>query len=338
MSQGTAIRAFPSSRYHAQTYLQILPLGDFACAVSRGFSPSGIASSAKRFPGHGDAYADSHLALPRILKSLDELRREELVPFRLIIAEDVHTTMTGQMALPKTTHPDIPRSLPRDITTNLPRSGLWSTEGVIVTDCLEMNAVAETYGVEDGAPMSLNAGVDVTMVCHAPAKPKGALEPVRAAMISGRMTLDSLRESYDRITLLKSKFAGSWPDVLSPVFDPGIKAQLRSGNATVSATAYLASTTQVSDLTGVFNAGSERGCYNPHSRGRPLVAPWSSIEQRMGKSETRPPLLTPPSLPPELKTCITSFKKGPAIAEEPGKHLSVARYIVFAIRNADRGA
>ena len=117
---------------------------EFACAVSRGFSASGIASSAKRFPGQGDAYAILTLHCPALSSLLTtELRREELVPFRLTIAEDVHTTITCQIALPKTTHSDIPCSLSRDITTNLPRSGLWS-KGVIVTDRLKMNAVAET--------------------------------------------------------------------------------------------------------------------------------------------------------------------------------------------------
>ena len=79
-------------------------VGEFACAVSRGISASGIASSAKHFAGHGDAHTDPHLALPRITEFLDEPHREELVPFRPLIAEDVYTIMTGhKMALPKTT-------------------------------------------------------------------------------------------------------------------------------------------------------------------------------------------------------------------------------------------
>jgi beta-N-acetylhexosaminidase len=86
-----------------------------------------------------------------------------------------------------------------------------------------MDAVAGTYGVENGALMALNAGADIAMICHTPAKQKGAVELVQAAVISGKLTLDSLRESNNRIADLKSKFAGSWSDVLNPVFDSGRK-------------------------------------------------------------------------------------------------------------------
>lgn len=109
-------------------------VGKFVCAVSRGLVASGIAPSAKHFPGHGDTHVDSHLGLPRILKSLDELRQVELVPFRSLIAEDIATIMTGHMALPKITGSDIPCSLSRDITTLL-RDDL-GFKGVVVTDCL----------------------------------------------------------------------------------------------------------------------------------------------------------------------------------------------------------
>ena len=87
-----------------------------------------------------------------------------------------------------------------------------------------MNAVAETHGVEDGALMSLNAGASTAMVCHTPAKPKGAVGLVRAVVTNGRLSLDSLRESHDHITGLKSEFAaGSWLDLLHRVFGSGVR-------------------------------------------------------------------------------------------------------------------
>jgi len=114
-----------------------------------------------------------------------------------------------------------------------------------------MDAVAESYGVENGALVALNAGADIVMICHTPAKQKGAVELVRKAVKSGKLALDSLRESRQRIARLKSKFVGSWSDVLDPVFDPEKKIQLKSVNADLSAAAYSASTALVVDPTRV---------------------------------------------------------------------------------------
>lgn len=320
-------------------------VGEFACAVSRGLTASGIAPSAKHFPGHGDTHVDSHLALPRILKSLDELRREELLPFRSLIAGDVATIMTGHMALPKITGSDIPCSLSRDITTNLLRSDL-GFKGVIVTDCLEMDAVAETYGVENSALMALQAGADIIMVCHTPAKQKGAIELVRAAVMNRELTLDSLRESHNRITRLKSKFAGSWSEALNPVFDSGKKDQLKSGNAVLSASAYSASTTLVSDPTGVL----------PVSRGDALVlfTPENeSLNRAVDDSEdalrTEGGKIRNNAAPSDISFGSSIYARTQNIyhavyakdftaTEELSNHLSVARCIVFATRNADRSA
>lgn len=107
---------------------------------------------------------DSHLALPRILKTKAELREMELIPFQGLIDAKIPTIMTGHMALPLVTGDDTPSSLSRSITTDLIRDEM-GFKGVIVTDCLEMEAVAQLYGGSEGAAvMSLQAGADIAMI------------------------------------------------------------------------------------------------------------------------------------------------------------------------------
>ena len=322
-------------------------VGEFACAASRGLTASGIAPTAKHFPGHGDTHVDSHLGLPRILKSLAELRQEELVPFRSLIAGGVATIMTGHMALPKITGSDTPCSLSKDITTTLLRDELGFT-GVVVTDCLEMDAVAESCGVENGALAALDAGADIVMICHTPAKQKGAVELVQAAVASGKLTLDSLRESRRRIAHLKSNFAGNWADVLNPTFDPGRKTQLKTENTALSVSAYSGSTALVADPTSILPVleGDAVILFTPESESlnRAVDDAEAVSQTNDGDSEIRNTAapsdvsfgLFVSARTQDMRHIV--YTKDFTVTEELGKYLSVAKYIVFAIRNADRSA
>ncbi|KAH7924446.1 glycoside hydrolase family 3 protein [Leucogyrophana mollusca] len=213
----------------------------YAKAVSNGLTAGGVAPSAKHFPGHGDTHVDSHLALPVIQKSKEQILKTELVPFQGLVEAKIATIMTGHMALPLVTGDDTPCSLSRTITTDLLR-GEMGFDGVIVTDCLEMDAVAEKYGCPKGGVMSLQAGADVVMICHTMDRQSGAVEETYKAAESGALSLDDLRRSGKRIALLKDTFAGTWDDVLHSDFDEGTLAKLTITNAKLSADSYAAST------------------------------------------------------------------------------------------------
>ena len=306
-------------------------MGEFACAVNRGLTTAGIASCSKHFPGHGDTHIDSHIGLPRILKSLDELRQVELVPFKSLIAADAATIMTGHMAMPNVSGSDIPCSLSRVIIDGLLRGEL-GFKGVVVTDCLEMNAVAQSYGVERSALMALNAGADIVMACHTPAKQKGAVEFVRAAVISGELTLDSLRESQRRIARLKSEFAGSWSDVLNPVFDTRRIAQLKSENAVLSESAYSASTALVADPTGILpiSGGDAVVLFTP---GNAPLSPAPGDPNKAPPSE----ISFASFIAARTQNVHHAFyTRGFTVTEELGRSISAAKYIVFVTRDAHR--
>ncbi|KIL56481.1 glycoside hydrolase family 3 protein [Amanita muscaria Koide BX008] len=227
-------------------------VASFACAVSNGLTSTGVAPCAKHFPGHGDTHIDSHLTLPRIMKDKQALLSTELVPFNALVNSDVASVMTGHMALPLLTGDDTPSSLSATVVKDLLRREM-GFEGVIVTDCLEMAAIAEPEqggcGVEEGAVRSLEAGADVVMICHTMERQVGAIKSVYEAVDAGRLKLDDLREAHRRISTMKTIFAGGWDkaiDTNEAAFAYAWKA-LKKTNAALSQDAYKRSVTLVWD-------------------------------------------------------------------------------------------
>ncbi|CDO75456.1 Glycoside Hydrolase Family 3 protein [Trametes cinnabarina] len=212
-------------------------------AVSAALTAGRVAPSAKHFPGHGNTHVDSHLSLPRILVDKEQLKITELVPFAAVVLDGIASIMTGHMALPLVTGDDTPCSLSRAITTDLLRKEL-GYEGVVVTDCLEMEAVAEKYGSEGGAVLSLEAGADIVMICHTFKRHVGAIEATYAAVSEGRLSMDALQASSVRIAQMKEKFAGNWDDVLAS-FDAKGVAEMKRKHFLLSGRAYLAAISHI---------------------------------------------------------------------------------------------
>ncbi|OAX40768.1 glycoside hydrolase [Rhizopogon vinicolor AM-OR11-026] len=231
-------------------------VAQYAEAVADGLTQGGVAPSAKHFPGHGDTNVDSHLGLPVINKSRAELDETELKPFKKLIEGDVASIMTGHMAIEALTGDrETPASLSRAVTTTLLREEL-RYEGVVVTDCLEMNAVKERQGgVPGGAVEALAAGADVVMICHTMRLHTGAMEATYEAVKKGALKMDELRRSGERVVTLKRKFAGTWDEVLGKGFnEEGMKA-LKATNRKLSEEAYAKSTALISGSIPTFSPG-----------------------------------------------------------------------------------
>lgn len=227
---------------------------DFVRAVKRGLEGQGLAATAKHFPGHGDTHVDSHLALPVIAKDLEALEKTELLPFRAAIDDNISSIMTGHMALPKLAvsfgvdPEDRPASLSRGVVTNLLRNKL-EYEGVVVTDCLEMDAISAGIGCGPGAVLALQAGTDIVMICHRLDRQLAALGATYAAFEQGALSESALLENNARVLALKEKVAGSWEDVLGRNFDPESTMALLKTNAALHRRAYARTTRWLTALT-----------------------------------------------------------------------------------------
>lgn len=135
----------------------------------------------------------------------------ELIPFRDAVAENIEMVMTAHISLPDLTGSDLPATLSSE-AMNILRKDM-GYEGVIVTDCLEMDGIKETHGTVEGALMCLKAGVDCPMVSHTYGLQCGAINRVYQAVESGEITQGRLTASLQRLEKLKSKFT-NWDKAL----------------------------------------------------------------------------------------------------------------------------
>ena len=135
-----------------------------AGAFLLGHHVAGVIPCGKHFPGHGDTLLDSHEDLPVIEHEMSRLRGVELMPFRRMVEAGVPMIMTAHILAPAI-DPDYPATLSKAAIRGLLRDE-FGFQGVVITDDLEMNAVAERYSIEEMVELGLRAGVDIFLICR----------------------------------------------------------------------------------------------------------------------------------------------------------------------------
>ena len=118
-------------------------VAEYGARAVKGYNRSGILSSAKHFPGHGNTGTDSHLSLPVIDLERDELS-EQLKPFVRAMEEGVPAVTTSHILFPKI-EPDVPCTMSRRLITGLLREEL-GFKGIVISDCMQMQAISRFYG------------------------------------------------------------------------------------------------------------------------------------------------------------------------------------------------
>ncbi|MEV1080301.1 glycoside hydrolase family 3 N-terminal domain-containing protein [Streptomyces sp. NPDC050211] len=163
----------------------------------------GIASCAKHFPGHGGTVTDSHHETAVDPRSYDAL---DLAPFRAAVAAGVPMLMSAHVVFPAL-DPDRPATLSPRILSGLLRDEL-GFEGVLVSDALEMKAIAERYGEAAGARLALGAGADQVIVAVADLGVTLACrDAVIDALRTGALSEGRVREAAGRVRELARKYA-----------------------------------------------------------------------------------------------------------------------------------
>lgn len=169
-----------------------------------GLHSSGIAATAKHFPGHGDASVDSHEGLPVIEAGLDRLRSGELEPFRAAIAAGVDVVMTAHVALPQIDASGVPATLSRTVITGLLRDEL-GFDGVVCTDCMQMQAIAARYPAGEAAVLAIAAGADLVTYSSSIASAREAIAAIGDAVRSGRLDARQVERSLERVERLRKR-------------------------------------------------------------------------------------------------------------------------------------
>ncbi len=189
-----------------------------------GLQQTGVAASAKHFPGHGDTATDSHLELPVVDLPIETLRARELVPFRAAIAAGSRTIMTSHILLPQL-DAEHPATFSARILQGLLRGEL-GFDGVIVTDALDMAGASGVHGIPEAAVRALAAGCDLLCIGTDNTDDELAdiVTAVEAAIAEGRLPVERVREAAARVRALAPgaptmPAGAAAPSAIEPVHD-----------------------------------------------------------------------------------------------------------------------
>jgi len=180
---------------------------EYGIAMMKGLLDGGVMSSLKHFPGHGDTNVDSHIGLPTIDKSLEELEELELQPFVEAIKQGAKAIMSAHILFPQIEKSGVPGTMSHAIITELLKEKL-GFEGLVVSDCLEMDAIKRFYGTAQGALGAVKAGVDLVFISHTPSLVKDAIELIEAAVASGELDEAIIDRAVTKILAYKAQVAG----------------------------------------------------------------------------------------------------------------------------------
>ncbi len=190
----------------------------FAAAWVRGSEGAGVATSPKHFPGHGAADVDSHHEGVEIAADRGLLEKRELVPFRAAFAAGASAAMTGHLRFPALDASNI-ATLSRAILVDLLRNDIGFT-GLLLTDSLDMSAIADLPGSSPVVARALNAGVDAVMVTSGIERQLAASDEILAGVRPRRVA-----EALRRATSFRERFGICVPQ--GDVDDAGARTAAR---------------------------------------------------------------------------------------------------------------
>ena len=184
-----------------------------AISFSKGMQSAGILSCVKHFPGHGDTATDSHLGLPVITKTKEELFRNEFVPFQELIRNGVDSVMVGHLSVPAITAGEkTSASISKEMIKGVLRSEL-GFKGVVVSDALNMHSVSKLFNIKGTLEwLAFDAGNDV--LCFAEHVPEGI------KTISEKATENEVEASFERVWKLKEKALNQMTEIPVDLSNP----------------------------------------------------------------------------------------------------------------------
>ena len=227
-------------------------------AYAQGLQDNGVLAAIKHFPGHGDTDVDSHLDLPVVKHSLDRLNKIELAPFKALMDKKIGGAMIAHLYVPQLEKgKNIPASISYDIVTNLLKNK-FRYEGLVITDALNMNAVAKKYSAGELDLRAFKAGNDVLLFSQD--VPTGK-KLIKEAIQKGEISEKRLEESVKKI--LKTKYLLGLQN-LRPLSSEGINNVLNNdSHAKISEKLYTNALTLLKDEKQLFPLREKEVYYLP---------------------------------------------------------------------------
>ncbi|UCH06852.1 MAG: beta-N-acetylhexosaminidase [Deltaproteobacteria bacterium] len=164
----------------------------------------GVMAVAKHFPGLGSSNLDPHQDLPTVEAPLEEMDSIHLPPFAAAIAAHVSAIMTSHAVYPAL-EPGVPATLSRNIISNLLREQM-NFSGLIISDDLEMGAIAKDKELPEATAEAFEAGIDILLICSNQDLVIAGIESIRDKVLRGQIPEERLQESLERVKKYKKRF------------------------------------------------------------------------------------------------------------------------------------
>jgi beta-glucosidase-like glycosyl hydrolase/CubicO group peptidase (beta-lactamase class C family) len=177
-------------------------VADHVKAFVRGMEGNGIMTSIKHFPGHGNTDKDSHLELPTVSQSLKTIEAIDFYPFIEGINAGSSSVMIGHLNVPALDDSGVPSSLSKKIIQGILKDQL-GFKGLVISDALNMKAVADKYGKTDVVVKAFEAGCDILLF---PESVSDAISAIKQKVNKGEISKKEIDERCMKILLAKHKF------------------------------------------------------------------------------------------------------------------------------------
>lgn len=176
----------------------------------QGLQDANVLACGKHFPGHGDTNEDSHYSLPTVEKTLEELKKMELIPFQNAINNGLDGIMTSHILFPNIDDENLPATLSKNILTGVLRNDMGFS-GLIITDSMSMTAIDQNYGTPDACVKAINAGANLLVLGSGSetedySQALECYQTVLKACKNGTITTQRLDDCVTRILAYKIKY------------------------------------------------------------------------------------------------------------------------------------
>ena len=173
-------------------------------AVMKELSKGGVIPVVKHFPGHGLTNRDSHFFLPVVNKNINELEKEDIVPFKKAIGQNAEAIMVGHLII-KDVDKRNPASLSKKIINDYLRNK-YQYKGVIMTDDLKMRAISLRYGYVRATLKACKSGADIIMIGAPGSTVIKVIKKMEKNILKKKIDINSIDKSIERILNLKEKY------------------------------------------------------------------------------------------------------------------------------------
>lgn len=288
-----------------------------ALSYSNGLQDNNILAAIKHFPGHGDTSTDSHLDLPVVPHNMERLNSTELAPFKALMNKGIGGVMVAHLYVPSLeSGKGIPASVSKNIITGLLKDKL-GYKGLIITDALNMGAVANKYKPGELDAMAFKAGNDIMLFSQGVSEGK---KLIQKAIDTKEIPQSRVEESVKKILLTKY-FLGLTQ--YSPKNPENINTDLNNdSHKTLVQNLYSNALTLLKDEKKLLPLSGKQVYYVPLEE-----APYQTFANRMGSSIVIKKASDINTIPAG-STVIVGFHKDNSTAYKPYKISSESKKVL----------